>query len=311
MKLIFNNEEQMETFMNGNCPSDYGLIDSNHCNRINEDCSNCWKRYESIFEINTGLEVEDGIKVKGSKERYLIDIPDDGSYVDILGHKIYGNWNEGVDGASKANDSFINFCNYLARVDVMEQRLERLKKIYRNSINFDEIVEMHKEKGLLTPNDVLWLKGEEEIIEKQIHKPDLVKINLDRVKEAVGKLSESTKTVSFNLNLFPKVIQDEAIKKQEELQKKLKHLQALLDDDVYKAFEKHGYSKEWLNDINNIHRVEVFSSPYLGNANRYSKHDIFCVDGVELFRVIHGYVYTSAGLSCSHMYRITHTFKEN
>lgn len=141
-------------------------------------------------------------------------------------------------------------------------------------------------------------------MEDPIHKPDLTVPNLDNVKKAIGKLSESAKLVSFNLDIFPKVVLDEAIKKQEELRKKFNHLHALLNDEIYEAFEKHGYSKEWIDDINNVHRIEVIESPIFTGRAHASKIDIFSVDDVELFKVLHWYDFTYGFASCSSSHTI-------
>ena len=316
MKLIFDNEEQKDSFICGNCPSDYGLRDTNCCNDGSDGCYNCWKRYGDMLMVDAKLKTEDGVKVKRlDKDRYLINIPPSGDYVEILGHKIYGNWNEGVKGDDKSRESFINFCKYLHRVDELEQRLERVKDALTQEHSdgyFKYWADKVYKEGLLTENDVRWLKNEEEIVEDPIYKPDLTVPNLDSVKKAIGKLSESAKLVSFNLDIFPKVVLDEAIRKQEELRKKFNHLHALLNDEIYEAFEKHGYSKEWIDDINNVHRIDVIESPNLVDGNGNKKIDIFCVDDIELFKVTHFYEFTLYRYTsmCTHGYYITHIYEE-
>ena len=309
MKFIFDNEEQKETFIRGNCPSDYGLRDDECGCDISgtNSCFKCWKRYEDVLTVDAKLKTEDAVKVKRSdKDRYLIDIPPSGDYVEILGHKIYGNWNEGVKGDDKSRESFINFCEYLHRVDELERRLERFKDALTQEHSdgyFKYWADKVYKEGLLTENDIRWLKNEEEIDDTLICKSLLTNHN----KEIPRTISE------YSIHdIYPKVILDEVTKTYEKLKKKFNHLHALLNDEIYEAFEKHGYSKEWLNDINNINRIEVIESPNLVDGNGNKKIDIFCVEGVELFKVTHFYEFTLHRHTsmCTHGYYITHIYKE-
>lgn len=94
MKLIFDNEEQYNNFILYNCVCEYGLRDTGDCENVPDCCKSCWENSSAELMIDTKLKTEDAVKVKRlDKDRYLIDIPPSGDYVEILGHKIYGNWN--------------------------------------------------------------------------------------------------------------------------------------------------------------------------------------------------------------------------
>lgn len=159
MKIIFDSENQKYKFLKVlgdaeyKCPRHCGFkeLSSNNCTPATKDnCVKCWEQCGIEFEVKSD-EAHPSIK-----EQMLIDIPADGSYVEILGHKIYGDWKK--DG----EDAFVNFCTYLQNVKDVYERNERLRKLLIKKTSFNALTEAVSD-AYLTPNDVRWICGEEEI----------------------------------------------------------------------------------------------------------------------------------------------------
>lgn len=75
---------------------------------LNKENIVCVKPEEHPY-IMAGTDIE--------PTRALIDIPKDASYIEILGHKLYGDFG-----------SFEKFCDYLKKCDAMEERWEEFRK---------------------------------------------------------------------------------------------------------------------------------------------------------------------------------------
>lgn len=156
MKIIFDNEKQKQKFLEvlvdakSKCPGycDFEELKiSESCTPATKDnCAICWER--------CGIEYE--VKSDEAHPDVLIDIPADGSYVEILEHRIYGDWKK--DGG----DAFGNFCTYLKNVKDVYERNERLRKVLCEKATLCTLYDMVRE-GYLTPNDTRWISGEEEL----------------------------------------------------------------------------------------------------------------------------------------------------
>lgn len=191
MKFIFDNEEQKDTFMKAfsekfdECPGLLGLnelsMSTGECTpETNKNCRKCWEQ--------SGLEMEVIDEKVRKNEVYIIDIPADGSYVEILGHKIYGKW-KGKDG----EDSFNNFLDYLHWLKKCEERCERLKKVIKNTGSIHNLAQGYVD-GYLTPNDIRWLN---DLIDIPNHMSCRCSINMGgkpySLGTAVGKGETNTK----------------------------------------------------------------------------------------------------------------------
>ncbi len=164
MKIIFDNEEQKQNFLKvledaaNKCPSYCGFIElpSNDCTPTTKDnCAKCWEQCGIEMEV---VSNEAHPTIKGD---ILIDIPADGSYVEILGHKIYGDWKK--DG----EDAFVNFCTYLKNVKDVYDRNERLRKLLKETTTLAALSNAVYD-AYLTPNDVRWIGGEDEIKDRPV-----------------------------------------------------------------------------------------------------------------------------------------------
>jgi len=89
-----------------------------------------------------------------SKTPYIIDIPADGNCIYILGYKIDG------------FESFEQFLEYLNNYQKLEKRCNRLKDYITSKDTIDELSEGCL-RNKLTPNDVRWLLGYDEMQKKE------------------------------------------------------------------------------------------------------------------------------------------------
>ena len=194
MKFIFDNEEQKEKFMKllgtefDYCPDDFGLKEfpvltesMDKCTHSTHDnCINCWEK--------SGLEIEVIDEKVQKNEVYIIDIPADGSYVEILGHKIYGKW-KGKDG----EDTFANFLDYLHRLKKCEERCERLKKFINDTVSVHHLAQGYVDAHL-APNDIRWLHDLVELSDHMTYN-----VNVGGKTYSTSK-SNSPWTVTYNAN---------------------------------------------------------------------------------------------------------------
>lgn len=81
---------------------------------------------------------DDGMQVSNREAKLIMDIPADGSYVEILGHRIDGDFK-----------NFEGFCEYLHKVERTESNWNTLKKWLK-----DEIFDYENNKWC-TFNDII------------------------------------------------------------------------------------------------------------------------------------------------------------
>lgn len=67
---------------------------------------------------------DDGMKISDREAKVIIDIPADGSYVEIFGHKLNGDFG-----------NFQGFCDYLIELDRTQSNWNSLKKWLENEID--------------------------------------------------------------------------------------------------------------------------------------------------------------------------------
>lgn len=84
------------------------------------ECEDCYR-----YEVCLNADKEESDMTPKEKDEYIIDIPKDGHYIDILGHRIYrnGRWDEN----SEAEDSWIAFLEYLHDCEEAMKENELLK----------------------------------------------------------------------------------------------------------------------------------------------------------------------------------------